>query len=110
VPLKELCVGLDSIPKIGGIKGRSFGCMVGSGKNAHILHYSGDGLLLGLLAPGEAMCKESGWMDNHASVAVNRSPIDNVIDVFSEDDLNLRIGWYRVDDKPIEHIYGKIAK
>lgn len=101
-PLPEVCVGLDAVP--GG------GCMAGSGRSAKIYHYSPEGLLIGALQPGEAMCKESGWMDNHASVAVNRDPRDGILDVFAEDDYVLRIGWYRVDDRKVERLAVRVGK
>lgn len=101
VPLPHLVVGLDVIP--GG------GCMVGEGKDARIDHYTADGLLIGAMQPGAAMHKESGWMDNHASVAVNRDPRDKKLDVFAEDDYCLRIGWYRVDDSRIQVISGTVG-
>jgi hypothetical protein len=84
------------------------GCLVGSGRKAAILHYSADGLLIGRMEPGEAMAKQSGWLDNHASVAVNRDPRDGVLDVFAEDDFVLRIGWYRVDDRDVRTIRGAV--
>ncbi|HEY3320724.1 MAG TPA: hypothetical protein VGP72_09695 [Planctomycetota bacterium] len=99
VKLPEVCVGLDAVPN---------GCFVGSGKSAKIYHYTHDGLLVGVLSPGEAMCKESGWMDNHASVAVSRNPKDKILDIFAEDDYVLRIGWYRVDDMNMKTISGEI--
>lgn len=100
--LPATCVGLDVIP--GG------GCIVGSGQKATLYHYSAEGLLIGACKPGDAMCKESGWMDNHASVAVNRDPRDKVLDVFAEDDYVLRIGWYRVNDSAVERITGKAKR
>jgi hypothetical protein len=66
-------------------------------------------LLIGSASPGEAMAKQSGWFDNHASVAVNRDSRDGILDVFAEDDFDLRIGWYRIDDRRIEVISGKLA-
>ncbi len=91
VALPDTVVGLDTVP--GG------GCMVGIARKAHILHYTADGLLVGRLEPGEAMGKVSGWLDNQASVAVNRDPRDKRLDVFVEEDYALRIAWYRVDDR-----------
>lgn len=67
------------------------GCMVGSGEKANIYHYTPDGLLIGRMEPGEAMGKQSGWLDNQASVAVNRDDRDGRLDVFVEDDYVLRI-------------------
>jgi hypothetical protein len=37
-------------------------------------------------------------------VAVNRDPRDGLLDVFVEDNFNLRIAWYRIDDRQIETI------
>ena len=98
----KLVVGLDVIP---GGKG---GCFVGEGRDAKLDHYSADGLLIGTMQPGDAMAKQTGWLDNHASVAVNRDPRDHVIDVFAEDDYVLRIGWYRVDDRDVESMGGEL--
>ncbi len=103
VQLPALCVGLDSIPGGGG-------CMTGQGDGAKIHHFTADGLYVGVMSPGDAMAKQSGWLDNHASVAINRDPRNQMLDVFAEDDLVLRIGWYRVDDRSIETISGKIRK
>jgi hypothetical protein len=102
VKLPKLAVGLDVIP---GGKG---GCFVGEGKDARLDHFSADGLLIGAMQPGEAMCKQTGWLDNHASVAVNRDRRDGILDVFAEDDYVLRIGWYRVDDRDMETHTGAI--
>jgi len=102
VRLPTICVGLDVIPGPGG------GCMAGSGSTASVYQYTADGLLIAKMRPGEAMCKESGWLDNHASVAVNRDPRDGLLDVFVEDDYVLRIGWYRTDDRLVENIAGTL--
>jgi len=40
--------------------------------------------MIGSMKPGEAMCGESGWTDNHASVVVSRDPRDGMLDVFAE--------------------------
>jgi len=101
VKLPAVCVGLDVIPGGGG-------CMAGSGAAAALFHFNADGLHIGTLKPGEAMGKESGWMDNHASVAVSRDPRDGLLDVFAEDDYVLRVGWYRVNDRDIRTIEGGI--
>ena len=103
VPLAALCVGLDTIP------GGQGGCIAGQGEKAELLHYTADGLLIGSVGPGDAMNKQSGWLDNHASVAVNRDRNDGILDVFAEDDFALRIGWYRIDDRQIEVIKGKLV-
>jgi hypothetical protein len=113
VPLPEVSVGMDTIPGGSdtgrGDSSRSGGCIVGTGKNAALLHYNADGLLIGSAQPGAAMNKQSGWFDNHACVAVNRDRRDGILDVFAEDDFVLRIGWYRIDDRKIDVVTGKIA-
>jgi hypothetical protein len=101
VQLPHLCVGLDVIPSPGG------GCIVGTGSGARLLHYTADGLLVGVMEPGQAMGKQSGSLDNHASVAVNRDPRDHQLDVFAEDDWALRIAWYHFDDT-LQTILGDI--
>lgn len=101
VGLPETCVGLDTIP--GG------GCMLGGARSAHIYHYTADGLLVGQMEPGPAMGKQSGWLDNQASVAVNRDPRDRLLDVFVEEDYALRIAWYRVGDHDQTTLRGLIA-
>ncbi|MDP6380006.1 MAG: FlgD immunoglobulin-like domain containing protein [Phycisphaerae bacterium] len=104
VHLPAVVVGLDVIP------GPDGGCMVGGGRSATIYHYSADGLLINTMTPGEAMNKETGWLDNHASVAISRDPRDKMLDVFVEDDHVCRIGWYRVDDRNITTISGSLKK
>jgi len=52
---------------------------------------------------------KSGWFDNHACVAVNRNRRDGLLDVFTEDDYVLRIGWYRIDDRDIRTVSGRIT-
>ena len=102
VAIPEAAVGLDAIP--GG------GCMVGMAQKANILHYTADGLLIGRLAPGEAMGKQSGWLDNQASVAVSRHPRDKLLDIFVEEDYALRIAWYRVDDRAVKVLTGMLKR
>jgi hypothetical protein len=92
VRLPEICTGMDTIPGLGGV-------MVGGGKSATIYQYNADGLRIGSMAPGAAMAGISSWLDNQASVAVSRDPRDGWLDVFTEDNYGLRIGWYRVDDR-----------
>jgi len=100
--IPEAAVGLDAVP--GG------GCMVGMAQKANILHYTADGLLIGRMAPGEAMGKQSGWLDNQASVAVSRDPRDKLLDVFVEEDYALRIAWYRADDRAIKTLTGRLKR
>jgi hypothetical protein len=104
VELPQACVGMDVIP------GGQGGVFVGTGKGANILHYTADGLLIGRLQPDEAMGRQSGWLDNHASVAANRDPRDGVVDVFAEEDYACRIAWYRVDDRALRVINVPLPK
>ena len=103
VRLPKTAVGLDVIP------GGAGGCLVGMADSAAFLHYTADGLLIGSIKPGAAMCYQTGWLDCHASVAVNRDPRDGLLDVFTEDDLTLRFGWYRVDDRHLVMLTGKLT-
>jgi hypothetical protein len=100
VPLPETCVGLDVIP--GG------GCVAGGARSAKLYLYVPDGLLADAIAPGKAMSEQSGWLDNHASVAVSRSPRDGWLDIFAEDDYVCRIAWRRVDDRSIQVVRGPV--
>jgi hypothetical protein len=99
-PTPETIVGMDTIPAAKPADS-SAGVIVGGGKSATLYHYTADGLLIGKLSPGPAMGKHSGWLDNHASVAVNRDSRDGLLDVFAEDDFTCRIAWYRIDDREI---------
>ena len=78
--------------------------------SARLDHYNADGLLVGSVKPGDAMGNRSGWLDTHASVAVNRNPRDGKLDLFAEDDLVLRIAWYRINDADFEVIRGPVAQ
>jgi hypothetical protein len=100
--VKDVAVGLDTIP--GG------GCMVGIGMTGNVLHYSDGGLLLGRLAPGPATAGQNGFLDTQAAVAVSRDPRDGVIDVFVEDDMYLRLSWYRVSVSDITTVDVKVHK
>jgi hypothetical protein len=91
VPLPEVCPGICFLP--GG------GCLAGGGRNATIYHYTSNGLLVGKMAPGVAMGKQSGWFDNHACVAATHNPLDKGWDVFAEDDYVDRIAWYRIEGR-----------
>jgi hypothetical protein len=94
---------------LGDFAGGSGGVIVGTGRKAELLHYTPDGLLIGSVGPGKAMAGKSGWFDNHACVAVSRDPRDGLLDVFAEDDYVLRIGWYRIDDRDVKTLTGKIT-
>jgi hypothetical protein len=99
--LPQVCVGMDFIPG-----GR--GVMLGYYKEAHVYHYTPDGLLIGRLKPGEAAGKVTGWMDNTSAIAVNRDPRDGLLDVFGEDSWLNRNVWYRVDDRDVQMITGTV--
>jgi hypothetical protein len=100
--LPDVCPGMDAIP--GG------GVILGSCEKATLYHYTADGLLIGSMSPGEAAGNVCGWLDNTACVAVNRDPRDGLVDVFNEDDSLSRILWYRVDDRDIVTIKGKLQR
>jgi len=99
--LPQVCVGMDAVP--GG------GVMLGWYEKAIIYHYTADGLLIGSLQPGPAAGNTTGWMDNTSAVAVARDPRDHQLDVFGEDSWLNRLLWYRVDDRDIETITGKLV-
>ena len=85
------------------------GCIVGGGKSATLYHYSVDGLLVGAVAPGAPMGRQSGWYDNQASVAVHQAPRDTGIDIFTEDNFVGRIGWYRLSAGGLKTFTGPLA-
>jgi hypothetical protein len=95
VQLPEVCTGMDVIP------GGAGGVILGGGKSATLYQYTSNGLLIGSVSPGAAMANTSSWLDDSASVAVNRNPQDGELDIFTEDDYGLHIGWYRVDDQAL---------
>jgi hypothetical protein len=102
--LPDVCVSMDFIP------GGRGGCLIGGKPGAgQIHHYTRDGLLIGVCGPdpkimGAPPNNPSGFLDMYAAVAVNRDPRDGLLDVFVEDNFNLRIAWYRIDDRQIETI------
>jgi hypothetical protein len=49
-------------------------------------------------------------MDNTAALAVNRDPRDGLLDVFGEDSWLNRAIWYRVDDRQMQVIEGRVAQ
>ena len=104
IVLPAICVSLDVIP------GGAGGCIIGGQPWKGVIHhYSSEGLLIGSVGPapdimGTAPNNPSGLLDMFAAVTVNRDPRDGIIDVFVEDNYNLRIAWYRIDDRDIETI------
>lgn len=84
--------------------------MLGYYKLGHIYHYEHGGLLIGVAKLGDTAGNQTGWMYNTASLAVARDPRDGVLDVFGEDSWLNRIIWYRVDDRDIRTITGKVRR
>jgi sugar lactone lactonase YvrE len=104
--LPQICVGLDVIP------GNQGGCIIGGDPfRGGLHHYTRDGLLVGTVGPdpklmGEKPHNPSGLLDFFGAVVVKRNPRDGLLDVFVEDDYNLRIAWYRIDDRAIDTLTG----
>ena len=103
VRLPEVCPGLCDIPG-----GR--GVMAGYYRLGHVYHYEPGGLLIGIAKLGDAAGNQTGWMDNTAALSVNRDPRDGLLDVFGEDSWLNRMIWYRVDDRNIKTVEGKILQ
>ena len=106
-PLPEVAVGMDAIP------GGQGGLMIGGHPWGGIVqHYTSDGLMVGEMSPskdkGVAPNNPSGLLDAFLAVNTNRDPRDGILDVFVEDDYNLRIEWYRVDDHDIQTLTGTV--
>jgi hypothetical protein len=104
VPLPQVCVGLDAVPGGGG------GAMLGWYEKGHVFHYNADGLHVGTATPGPAAGGTTGWLDNTAALAVNRDPRDGLIDAFTSDNYLYRILWYRIDDRQVKTIRGRLAR
>lgn len=106
--LPNIAVGMDIIP------GNQGGVMIGGDPfKGGIHHYTRDGLLVGTWLPnlkimGEPPNNPHGLLDFFGCIVVKRNPHDGILDVFVEDDFNLRIAWYRVDDRFIDTISGKM--
>jgi len=110
IVLPCVAVSIDAIP------GGQGGCIIGGNPGAgRIDHYTRDGLRIGMCGPnpkvmGAPPNNPSGFLDMYAAVTVNRDPRDGILDVFVEDNYNLRIAWYRIDDRHVETITGTIRK
>jgi DNA-binding beta-propeller fold protein YncE len=110
VLLPKVSVGLDAIP------GSAGGCIVGSDPGAGVCHhYTRDGLLVGIFGPdpqvmGAKPNNPSGLLDCMSAIQVQRDPRDGLLDVFVEDDFNLRIAWYRVNDRPVQTLCGPVNR
>jgi sugar lactone lactonase YvrE len=106
LPLKS--VGLSPIP--GGNGGVFIG---GDPPRGGVRHYTKDGLLIGGFQSDPRfgtppLDLPSGLLDAHLAVGCNRDPRDGVLDVWTEDNYNQRLIWYRVDDRDIESFEGKL--
>ncbi len=107
--LPDICVGMDVIP------GNQGGCILGGDPfHGGLHHYTRDGLLIGKVGPdpklmGAPPNNPSGLLDFFGAVVVKRNPRDGILDVFAEDDYNLRIAWYRIDDRAIDTISGPLT-
>jgi len=100
--LPEVCPGICDVP--GG------GAMLGYYKLGHVYHYDPHGLLVGAAKLGDPAGNQTGWMDNTAALAVNRDPRDGLLDVFGEDSWLNRAIWYRVDDRQMQAIEGRVSR
>ena len=79
-----------------------------------IHHYTKDGLLIGAFFSDARFGVQpidwpSGMLDAYLAVSCQRDPRDGMLDVFAEDNMNHRLIWYRVDDRDITTIEGKIV-
>ena len=108
VVLPKKTVGLAPVP------GGNGGVLVGGDPwRAGVRHYTKDGLLIGGFQSDPRYGVPpfdwpSGLLDAPLAVNCNRDPRDGMLDVWTEDNFNQRLIWYRVDDRDIETIEGKI--
>ena len=108
VVLPKKTVGLAPVP------GGNGGVLVGGDPwRAGVRHYTKDGLLIGGFQSDPRYGVPpfdwpSGLLDAQLAVNCNRDPRDGMLDVWTEDNFNQRLIWYRVDDRDIETIEGKI--
>jgi hypothetical protein len=105
--LPQVSVGLAPIP--GGRGGVFIG---GDPRRGGVRHYTKDGLLIGGFQsdPGFGIPPPdwpTGQLDNYLANC-NRDPRDGLLDVWTEDNLNQRLIWYRVDDRDIETFEGAL--
>ena len=109
VVLPKKTVGLAPIP---GGKG---GVLIGGDPwRGGVRHYTRDGLLIGGFQSDSRFGTQpldwpSGLLDAHLAIGCNRDPRDGILDVWTEDNYNQRLIWYRVDDRDIESFEGKLA-
>ena len=108
IVLPKKSVGLAPIP------GGSGGVFIGGDPwRAGVRHYTKDGLMIGGFQSDprfgvQPLDWPSGLLDAQLSVGCNRDPRDGILDVWTEDNYNQRLIWYRVDDRDIESFEGKL--
>ena len=108
VILPKVSVGLAPVP---GGKGGVF--IGGDPWRGGVRHYTKEGLLIGGFQSDARFGTQplnwpSGLLDAHLAVNCNRDPRDGLLDVWTEDNFNQRLIWYRVDDRDIEAFEGKL--
>jgi DNA-binding beta-propeller fold protein YncE len=109
VVLPKKTVGLAPIP--GGNGGVFIG---GDPWRGGVLHYTRDGLLIGGFQSDQRFGVQpldtpSGLLDSHLAVNCERDARDGIIDLWTEDNYNQRLIWYRIDDRDIESLEGKLT-
>ena len=109
VALPNMAVGLSPIP--GGAGGVLIG---GDPWRGGVRHYTRDGLLIGGFQSDARFGEQpvdwpSGLLDAYLAVNCNRDPRDGLLDVFTEDNVNQRLIWHRVDDRDITTTEGKLV-
>jgi hypothetical protein len=108
VILPKVAVGLAPIP------GGNGGVLIGGDPvRGGVRHYTKDGLLIGAFQSDKRFGIQpvdwpSGMLDSHLAINCNRDPRDGLLDVWTEDNLNQRLIWYRVDDRDIEAFEGTL--
>lgn len=108
VVLPKKTVGLAPIP---GGKGGVF--VGGDPWRGGVRHYTKDGLLIGGFQSDPRFGTQpvdwpTGLLDAQLAVGCDRDPRDGILDVWTEDNYNQRLIWYRVDDRDIESFEGKL--
>jgi hypothetical protein len=107
--LPKAAVGLSAI------SGGHGGVLVGGDPwRGGIHHYTKDGLLIGSFFSDSRFGVQpidwpSGMLDAFLAVSCQRDPRDGMLDVFAEDNMNHRLIWYRVDDRDITSVEGKLV-
>lgn len=79
-----------------------------------VRHYSKDGLLIGGFQSdphfgAQPVDWPSGLLYAYLAVKRNRDPRDGLLDVFTEDSLNQRLIWHRMNDRESTTWEGKLV-